>query len=65
VLLSGIGLFSGNIIARAVAVIVASISLLVNFFFIPVYPLWALTVIVIDVLVIWAVTAHGREMREA
>jgi hypothetical protein len=65
VLLSGIGLLSGNIIARAVAVIVASISLLVNFFFIPVYPLWALTVIVIDVLVIWAVTAHGREMREA
>jgi hypothetical protein len=65
VLLSGIGLFSGNIIARAVAVIVASISMLVNFFFIPVYPLWALIVIVIDVLVIWAVTAHGREMRAA
>jgi uncharacterized membrane protein len=65
VLLCGIGLFSGNFLARTVAVIVASISLLVNFFFIPVYPLWAITVIVIDLLVIWAVTAHGREMREA
>ena len=65
VLLSGIGLLSGNILARAVAVIVASLSLIANFFFIPVYPLWALTVIVIDVLVIWAVTAHGREMRAA
>jgi hypothetical protein len=65
VLLSGIALLSGNILARAVAVIVASLSLIANFFFIPVYPLWALTVIVIDVLVIWAVTAHGREMREA
>jgi hypothetical protein len=65
VLLCGIGLFSGNIIARVVAVFVAGISLLANFFFIPVYPLWALTVIVIDILVIWAVTAHGREMREA
>jgi hypothetical protein len=65
VLLSGIGLLSGNILARTVAVIVASLSLIANFFFIPVYPLWALTVIVIDVLVIWAVTAHGREMREA
>jgi hypothetical protein len=52
-------------LARTLAVIVASISLLVNFFFIPVYPLWALTVITIDALVIWAVTAHGREMREA
>jgi hypothetical protein len=65
VLLCGIGLFSGNIIARTVAVIIASISLVSNFFFIPVYPLWALTVITIDVLVIWAVTAHGREMRKA
>jgi hypothetical protein len=64
VLLSGIGLFSGNILARTVAVIIASISLVANFFFIPVYPLWALTVIVIDALVIWALTAHGREMRE-
>ncbi len=63
VLLSGIGVFSGNILARTVGVIVASISLLVNFFFIPVYPLWALIVITIDVLVIWALTAHGREMR--
>ena len=65
VLLSGIALFSGNILARTVAVIVASISLIANFFFIPVYPLWALIVITIDVLVIWAVTAHGGEMREA
>lgn len=64
VFLSGIGVFSGNILARTVAVIVASISLLVNFFFIPVYPLWALIVITIDVLVIWALTAHGREMRQ-
>ena len=65
VLLSGIGVFSGNILARTVGVIVASISLIVNFFYIPVYPLWALTVILVDALVIWALTAHGGEMREA
>jgi len=65
VLLAGIGLFSGSFLARMVAVIVAAISLIGNFFFIPVYPLWALIVITIDVLVIWAVTAHGGEMREA
>jgi hypothetical protein len=63
VLLAGIGVFSGNILARTVGVIVAAVSLIVNFFFIPAYPLWALTVIVIDTLVIWALTAHGREMR--
>jgi hypothetical protein len=63
VFLAGIGVFSGNILARIVGVIVASISLMANFLFIPVYPLWALTVITIDALVIWALTAHGREMR--
>ena len=64
VLLSGIGVFSGNILARTVGVIVASISLVVNFFFIPAYPIWAITVITIDVLVIWALCAHGGEMRK-
>ncbi len=63
--LAGIGVFSGNVLARTVGVIVASISLIANFFFIPAYPLWALVVITIDLLVIWALTAHGKEMRQA
>jgi hypothetical protein len=62
-MLSGIGVLSGNVLARTVGVIVAGGSLIGNFLFIPVYPVWAMTVIVIDVLVIWALTAHGREMR--
>ena len=64
-LLSGIGVFSGNLLARTVGVIIAALSLIANFFFIPAYPLWALAVVTIDVLVIWALTAHGREMRQA
>ena len=51
--------------ARTVGVIAVSFSLIANFFFIPAYPLWALIVITIDVLVIWALTAHGSEMRQA
>jgi hypothetical protein len=62
-LLSGIGVLSGNILARTVGVFVAGLNLIGNFMFIPVYPIWTLTVIVLDVLVIWALTAHGREMR--
>ena len=50
-LLAGIGVFSGNFLARTVGVIVAALSLIANFFFIPAYPLWALIVITIDVLV--------------
>ena len=64
VLLSGIGVFSGNILARTVGVIVASLSLIANFFFLPAYPLWSLVVITLNVLVIWALTAHGGEMRK-
>jgi hypothetical protein len=64
VLISGIGVFSGNILARTVGVIAATISLIANFFFIPAYPIWAVTVVVINGLVIWALTAHGAEMRE-
>ncbi|MET1019216.1 MAG: hypothetical protein ABWX62_04455 [Microterricola sp.] len=62
--LSGIGVFSGNILARTVGVIAAAVSLIANFGFIPAYPIWSLVVITIDVLVIWALTAHGKEMRE-
>ena len=65
VLVSGVGVFSGNVLARTVGVIGATVSLITNFFFIPAYPLWALTVVTINVLVIWALTAHGKEMRQA
>jgi hypothetical protein len=63
--LAGFGVFSGSVIARTVGVIVAGLSLIANFFFIPAYPLWALLVVTIDILVIWALTAHGSEMKEA
>ncbi len=64
ILLAGFGLFSGAVWARTVAVIIALISAIANFVFIPVYPFSAITVIVIDVLVIWALTAHGRDVVE-
>jgi len=65
VLLSGFGVLSGNVLARTVGVILAAVRIVVNFLFLPAYPLWALTVVTIDVLVIWALTAHGREARSA
>jgi len=63
VVLAGIGVLSGNVLARTVGVVLAGISMLTNFFFLPAYPLWSLVVISIDALVIWALTAHGRELR--
>jgi hypothetical protein len=63
VFLAGLGLLSGNVLARAVAVLLASISIIANFLYIPAYPVWALTIIAIDVFVIYALTAHGGELR--
>jgi hypothetical protein len=63
VVLAGFGVFTGNILARIVGVLVAVVSLIANFLWLPVYPIWAIVIITIDALVIWALTAHGGEMR--
>jgi hypothetical protein len=59
----GAGLFSGNTAARVGAVIVVSLSAIANMAFIAAYPWWSLIVIAIDILVIYAVLVHGRELR--
>lgn len=65
VFLSGLGVLSGNVLARFVGVVLASLSLIANFLYLPAYPLWAIVIIAIDVLVIYALTVHGREARAA
>ena len=62
VVLAGIGLFSGAIWARTVGVIVAVLSAIVNFAWLPWYPIWGIIIISVDVAVIWALTAHGRDI---
>ena len=62
VLLAGFGLFSGAVWARTVGVIVATVSAIVSFAWIPWYPVWSICVIAVDVAVIWALTAHGRDV---
>jgi hypothetical protein len=64
VVIAGFGVLTGNLLARLVGVLMAAVSLVGNFLFMPAYPLWAITLIVIDALVIWALTAHGAELRE-
>lgn len=60
---AGIGLFVGKTWARTVAVILALGSAVVNIGFLAAYPIWSAAMIVIDVLVIWAITVHGSELR--
>ena len=62
VVLAGFGLFSGAVWARTVGVILAVISAIVGFAWIPWYPVWGIVWIAIAVAVIWALTAHGRDV---
>jgi len=61
-ILAAFGLFSGAVWARMVGVILASIAVVVNFMFLPLYPIWSLILIALDSAVIWALTAHGRDI---
>jgi hypothetical protein len=60
---AGASLFAGRMWARIVAVIVAMLSVFVNIGFLAAYPIWSTIMIAFDVLVIWAVMVHGREMK--
>ena len=60
---TGIGLFYGAVWARTLGVIVAAVSVFANFVWLPYYPVWAILIIAFDFFVIWALTAHGRDMK--
>ena len=61
---AGWGLLSGRTWARVVALTLAVLSAIANFLFIPYYPFWALLLVTLDIFVIWAITAHGGDLRE-
>ena len=60
--LVGLGILSGNVVARTIGVIIAAMSAIANFAFIPWQPRWSIVIIAIDIAVIWALTAHGRDV---
>jgi hypothetical protein len=60
--LTGLGLLAGNTVARVVGVGVAFLSAIVNLAFVAAHPVWSTLVIAIDVVVIYAITVHGREL---
>lgn len=61
---AGYAVFSGKVWGRTLGVIVAGVSAIANMAFIPIYPFWAILLLVVDLLVIYALIAHGGEARE-
>jgi hypothetical protein len=60
---AGIGVFMGQTWARVVGIVIAVISILINVAFLPAYPIWIMIVIALDVLAIYALAVHGREIQ--
>ncbi len=62
VIVAGFSVLGGAVWARTIGVVLASLSALANFAFIPYHPLWSFVIIALDVAVIWALTVHGRDI---
>ena len=56
---AGSALFSGRAWAAIVALVLAMLSAVANFLFIPHYPWWSLLMIAIDSWIIWSLTRPG------
>jgi hypothetical protein len=62
--LSSFSLMAGNMWGRFVGITLASLSAIANFAYIDAYPWWSLTIIVLDILIIYAIAVHGGEIKE-
>ena len=63
--LAGFLVIQGNMFGRTVAVILAMLSIVINFVWLPVYPIWSIVIITIDIFILYAVMVHGRELKDA
>lgn len=64
IVFAGMAVLAGKTWGRVIGVLLASVSALANFAFIPVYPVWSVLMIIVDALVIYALLVHGGEMAE-
>ena len=64
IIAAGVAVFTGKVWARTIGVILATVSAIVNIAFLSAYPIWSTIMITIDILVIWALTVHGGELKD-
>ena len=55
------GIYAGQTWARIVGILAASLAAINAFFVMPYYTVWAIAVLAMSMLVIWALTVHGDE----
>jgi hypothetical protein len=60
---TGAALLSGASWARIVGVVIAAVSVIANFLWLPYYPLWAVIIIAFDLFVIWALIVSWQDLK--
>lgn len=64
VLVAGFSVMQGANWARVVGVILAVLAAIGNLATINLYPVWSIAAMIVSVLVIYALTVHGEEVKE-
>ena len=59
--LAGFGVLAGQTWARVIGIVLAALSAIANFLFIPYYPFWAILIIALDIWIIWALSVWQPE----
>jgi hypothetical protein len=60
---AGVGLLQGRNWGRIVVIVLAGLSAIVNLGFLSAYPVWSTIVIALDVIIIYALTVHWKDVR--
>jgi hypothetical protein len=60
-ILAGIGVMTGNQLARWAGIILAGLNAINQMFFIPAYPFWSLTIIAMDIVALYGLCAYGSK----
>ncbi|MGW9183457.1 DUF7144 family membrane protein [Agromyces sp. NPDC055661] len=64
-ILVGLALIAGATWARVVAIILVAFNGVSQLALLPVQPWWSLIVLTLDILVLYALTVHGKELKAA
>jgi hypothetical protein len=62
-LAAGAGLLSGSTWARWFAIFVVALNMIGQLGFIPVYPFWAITMFILDILIIFGLVTYGKSIK--
>jgi len=58
---AGFAVLRGQTWARIVGIGLACLSMVIQFMFIPYYPIWSLLVIALDAVIIWGLATYRRD----